>query len=305
VLLEVGLGGEFDGTNVIARPALCVITPVSMDHAEKLGNTIDKIAATKAGILKRDCPAIISAQDPAALDVIRETARRVRAPIEVWGEDFDAFEQNGRLVYQTENVLIDLPLPGLVGRHQIINAGAAVAAAMALRATLGLSEDAIGRGLANARWPARMQRITGGPLGDLAGPRAELWLDGGHNPAGGQVIAQSLADIEEKRPMPLVMITGMMGQKDVPGFLTPFRGLARELIAVPIPGAHERPFEPADLARVAARVGIPSSTAASVPAALEQVGRTATAPVRVLICGSLYLAGDVLAFQAGTTQQSN
>jgi dihydrofolate synthase / folylpolyglutamate synthase len=305
ILLEVGLGGDFDATNVIDRPALSVITPVSMDHAEKLGNTLAKIAATKAGILKRDCPAVISAQDPEALDVIRDTARRVRAPIEVWGEDFDAFEQNGRLIYQTENTLLDLPLPGLVGRHQIINAGAAVAAALSLRAALDLTEDAIGRGVANARWPARMQRIVSGPLLELAGPHVELWLDGGHNPAGGQAVAQSLADIEDKRSMPLVMIVGMLGLKDAAGFLAPFRGLARDLIAVPIPGAHEKPHEPADLASIAIKTGIPASTATSVPAALQHIARQAQGPVRVLIAGSLYLAGHVLALQLGTTPQSN
>jgi dihydrofolate synthase / folylpolyglutamate synthase len=305
LLLEVGLGGEFDGTNVIDRPALAIITPVSMDHAEKLGATLPLIASAKAGILKRDCPAIISAQEPDALDVIRAKARAVRAPIEVWGEDFDAYEQNGRLIYQTETTLMDLPLPGLVGRHQIVNAGAAVAAAARLRGTLGFTEEAIGLGIAAARWPARMQRLKDGPLAALAGPQIELWLDGGHNPAGGQVIAQTLADMEEKRPMPLVMVAGMMGLKDSLGFLTPFRGLAQDLIAVPIPGAHEKPHEPADLAAIAIRAGIPASTATSVPAALQAIARRTTRPTRVLVTGSLYLAGHVLALQAGTTPQSN
>jgi dihydrofolate synthase / folylpolyglutamate synthase len=305
VVLEVGLGGDFDATNVIDRPALSLITPISMDHAEKLGNTLAKIAATKAGILKRDVPAVISAQEPEALDVIRARARAVRAPIVVWGEDFDAFEQNGRLVYQTETELLDLPLPGLVGRHQIVNAGAAVAAATSLRAAIGLTEEAIGRGIAAARWPGRMQRLSTGLLAKRAGPQIELWLDGGHNPAGGHAIAQTMADLEDRRSMPLVMIVGMMGLKDASGFLQPFRGLAQKVITVPIPGAHEKPFEPADLAAVARQVGLHAATASDVLAALDQVAAEVTEPARVLITGSLYLASHVLALQLGTTAQSN
>jgi dihydrofolate synthase/folylpolyglutamate synthase len=305
VLLEVGLGGEFDTTNVVERPALCMITPVSLDHAEKLGGTLASIAAAKAGILKRDVPAVISAQEPVALDVIRARAKVLASPLFVWGEDFDAFAQQGRLVYQTEHDLLDLPLPGLLGRHQIVNAGAAVAAAVQLKPTLGWSEAAIGEGVAKARWPGRMQRLGAGPLAERAGPRVELWLDGGHNPAGGIAIAQTLADLDEQRPLPVVLIAGMMGLKDARGFLQPFAGLAQRLIAVPIPGAHERPHPPEDLATLAQSVGLPAEVAASVPAALDQLAATLDRPTRVLITGSLYLAGHVLALQTASTPQSN
>jgi dihydrofolate synthase/folylpolyglutamate synthase len=305
VILEVGLGGEFDTTNVVDRPQLCVITPVSMDHAEKLGGTLASIAAAKAGILKRDTPAVISAQEPIALDVIRAKAKALAAPLFVWGEDYDAFVQNGRFVWQTESDLLDLPKPGLVGRHQVINAGAAVTAAVQLKPVFGWSEHAIGQGISKARWPARMQRLGTGPLAERAGSGIELWLDGGHNPAGGIAIAQTLADLDEQRPLPVVLIAGMMGLKDARGFLQPFVGLAQRLVAVPIPGAHERPHPPEDLARIATGLGMRAETATDIGAALDHVAATADGPVRVLITGSLYLAGHVLALQAGVVQQSN
>ncbi len=298
VILEVGLGGDFDATNVIDRPALSIITPVAMDHAEKLGHTLAKIARVKAGILKPDAQSVISLQEPDALEVIRARARDVRAPIFVWGEDYDAFAQNGRLVYQSEAEVLDLPLPALIGRHQIINAGAAIAAAQLLK-PLGITDTAIERGLLAVRWPARMQRLESGPLTQRLAANAELWLDGGHNPHCAAAIAQTLADLEERASKPLCLIVGMMGQKDAEGFLRPFRGLARRIITVPIPGAHEAPFEPATLAGIAIRLGFTVETASGVPAALDRLKSTEHGPLRVLICGSLYLAGHVLALQDG------
>jgi dihydrofolate synthase/folylpolyglutamate synthase len=303
VLLEVGLGGEFDATNVIDHPAVTVITPVAMDHAEKLGNSIGQIAKAKAGIIKAGVPAVIAAQQAEALDVIRARASRLRAPLVVGGEDFDAFEQNGRLVYQSEAELLDLPLPALVGRHQVVNAGVAVAAVRQLRG-LGADERQIARGLVNARWPARMQRIITGPLLARLPAEAELWLDGGHNPHGGAAIAQTLGDLEERAPKPLILIVGMMGQKDASGFLAPFRNLARRVVTVPIPGAHEAPHEPRALAATALALGLAVETATSVPAALDRIKATSTGPMRVLICGSLYLAGHVLALNEGRVVQA-
>jgi dihydrofolate synthase/folylpolyglutamate synthase len=304
VILEVGLGGDFDATNVIDRPALSLITPIAIDHADKLGDTIARIARVKAGILKTDCEAVISLQTKEALEVIRARAREVRAPVFVFGEDYDAFVQNGRLVYQSEAEFLDLPLPALIGRHQIVNAGAAIAAAQRLR-PIGMNDTGIERGLVTVRWPARMQRLDAGPLVQRLRGDAELWLDGGHNPHGAAAIAQTLADIEERAPKPLFLIVGMMGQKDAEGFLRPFRGLARRIVAVPIPGAHENPFEPAALAALAVKLGFAAETATSVPAALDQLRKAEAGAVRVLICGSLYLAGHVLALQDGSTPQSN
>jgi dihydrofolate synthase / folylpolyglutamate synthase len=305
LILEVGLGGEFDTTNVVQRPHLCVITPISMDHAEKLGGTLENIAWAKAGIIKRDVPVIVSQQEPEVLDVLRAKARAERAPVQTWGEDFDAFEQNGRLIFQTENELLDLPLPGLIGRHQIVNAGTVVAAAQLLRPLLGLDEDTIGRGLAKTVWPGRMQRLATGPLAERAGPNIELWLDGGHNPAGGQAIAQTLADLDEVRPMPVALIFGMQGHRDAGGFLLPFAGIVQQVLAVPVAGARELPHDPAELAKAARSVGMVAEAYADPLLAIDHLARTIATPTRVLICGSLYLAGAVLAVQTGETPQAN
>lgn len=305
VLLEVGLGGEFDATNVIDQPALTIITPVAMDHADKLGATLGEIAVAKAGILKPGVPCIVSLQEPEVLAVIRSRAEDVGARLIVWGEDFEAFEQRGRLVFQSEAELLDLAMPALVGRHQVVNAGVAIAAARQLGSAMGLSERAIDRGLTEVRWPARMQRLQGGPLGARLPAGAELWLDGGHNPHGGRAIAQTLADLEERSPKPLILIVGMMGQKDAQGFLTPFRGLAQRVITVPVPGAHERPHEPAALAQSALELGFTVETSTSVPAALDRLKANPATAMRILICGSLYLAGRVLALQEGSQTQSN
>jgi dihydrofolate synthase/folylpolyglutamate synthase len=303
VLLEVGLGGRLDATNVIARPRLTVITPVSMDHADKLGDTVAKIAAEKAGILKRGITCIVSRQSEEGLASIQTAADRVRAPLKLWGQDFEAFEQSGRMVFQAEERLLDLPLPALIGTHQITNAGTAVAAALEL-GDLGLDEHAIEHGLKTVDWPARMQRLNAGPLAALLRPGSELWLDGGHNPAGAEALAETLAALEERAPKPLVLVLGLMGQKDAPGYLTPFRGLARSITAVPIPGAHETPHTPEALAARAAGLGFVVTTATDVGAALRTI-EAADGAKRIVICGSLYLAGHVLAAQAGTKVQSN
>jgi dihydrofolate synthase / folylpolyglutamate synthase len=304
LILEVGLGGDYDTTNVVERPALCVITPISMDHAENLGGTLENIAKSKAGILKHDVPAVISQQDAVPLDVIRARARQTRSPLIMWGEDYEAFESNGRLLFQSENEVHDLPMPALLGRHQVVNAGAAVAAALQLK-PLGITDGAIERGLLDVRWPGRMQRLDA-PLW-LAGlpPGSEVWLDGGHNPAGGQMIAQTFADLEEKSPKPLVMIVGMIGKKDAHGYLTPFRGLAKRVVSVPVSGGREPSQPPAALAELARSLGFEADAANGVEGALLRVQASTKGPIRVLICGSLYLAGHVLAMEQGVAVQAN
>jgi dihydrofolate synthase/folylpolyglutamate synthase len=304
LLLEVGLGGRLDATNVVERPALTVITPVSMDHADKLGATIARIAGEKAGILKPGVTCVVAPQEDEALDVIERVAERVGAPLIVWGRDFDAYEQRGGLVVQSHDRLLDLPLPGLIGRHQITNAGTAVEAALQLG---GIAPDhqAIARGLQSVYWPARMQRLDRGPLPQLLKAGSELWLDGGHNPAAGQMLAQSLADLEERSAKPLSLVVGMLGLKDAAGFLAPFRGLARHVVTVPIPGAHETPYPPERLAQVAGEAGLNAEAAASVEAALRRIEALDPHIKRVMICGSLYLAGHVLALQDGVEPQSN
>jgi len=304
VILEVGLGGRLDATNVVARPALSVITPVSMDHADWLGDSIALIAREKAGILKPGVPAVISRQPDEAMDAIRSRASEVKAPLVVWGEDYEAFEQRGRLVYQGAERLMDLPLPALMGRHQVENAGTAIAAALQLR-SLGITDAGVERGLIDVRWPARMQRLPNGPLSRLLVPGSELWLDGAHNVAGAEAIAQTLAELEERAPKPVGLVVGMMCKKDAAGFLSHFRGLVRRIVTVPNPGSPEVTHEPAALAKVAASVGLMADAAPDVESALSRLQKVEGRPMRILICGSLYLAGHVLALQEGVQAQMN
>ncbi|RTL66660.1 MAG: bifunctional folylpolyglutamate synthase/dihydrofolate synthase [Hyphomicrobiales bacterium] len=305
VLLEVGLGGRLDTTNVVRHRALSVITPVSMDHADMLGETIPLIAREKAGILRAGVPGIIALQTPDALEAIRAEAQRVGAPLVVWGEGFEAFEQRTRLVYQDEDRLLDLPLPALIGGHQIVNAGTAVAAALRLPVS-GVNEQAIERGLTEVTWPARMQRLDNGPLTRLLTTSgSELWLDGGHNIAGGAAIAQTLGALEERAPKPLAVIVGMMGRKDARGFLEHFRGLTRRVVTVPIPGTHEGTFDPAALADIATSLGLPAQPSGGIEEAIRIAQAGTDGPIRILICGSLYVAGHVLSLQEGIAAQAN
>lgn len=304
LILEVGLGGRLDATNVIAKPALTVITPVSLDHCDKLGSTLAKIASEKAGILKPGVTAIVAQQEEEARETIINQAERIGAPTRAWGQDFTAHEQHGRLVYQGPEALFDLPLPSLMGPHQLINAGTAIATVLALDDDR-IDEKTLQTGLTQVHWPARLQRLCDGPLPSLLSATGELWLDGGHNPAAGVVLAQALADLEDRSPKPLHLIVGMMSLKDAEGFLSPFRGLAAEVIAVPVPGSLETPLEPKALAVAAEHAGLASHTAASVESALRQVELRRPGAKRVLICGSLYLAGHVLALQEGVEPQAN
>lgn len=304
LLLEVGLGGRLDATNVVAKPALTVITSISLDHADKLGDTLEKIAKEKAGILKRGVRCVVSQQDDEVLDVIRSEAGRVHADLIAWGERFDAYEQRGRLIVQREDELLDLPMPGLIGRHQVINAATAVVAAMEFGGA-SLTLDHIEQGLASVRWPARMQRLDAGPLPEMLSAGCELWLDGGHNPAAGAVVAQTLADLEDRAPKPLYLVVGMMALKDAGGFLAPFTGLARHVVTVPISGAHEATHAPEVLAKAARDVHLSAESAGSVEQALRRLEKLYPGPKRVVICGSLYLAGHVLALQEGVAPQPN
>jgi dihydrofolate synthase / folylpolyglutamate synthase len=293
VLLEVGLGGRLDATNVIERPLACAITPISMDHMEFLGDTLEKIAAEKAAILKRGVPAAIAPQVHAVLAVIEREGKRVRAPLRVAGEHWSVHEERGRLVYQDDDGLLDLPVPKLNGRHQIGNAGVAIAT---LRASgLALPLAAFETGIAKAEWPARMQLLTHGALKALAPAESELWLDGGHNTEGGRAIAAALGDLEERVPRPLVLIVGMLSTKDSAGFLRNFAGIARRVIAVPIP-RQDKSVPAESLVDVARSAGIPAESRDSVEAALAAIVRLGLEPPpRILITGSLYLAGEVLA----------
>ncbi len=292
LLLEVGLGGRFDATNVVPEPLAAVVTPVSMDHPEFLGATVEAIAFEKAGILKRGRPAVLADQDPAALAVLRRQADRLAAPVLVGGQDFSAHEERGRLVFQDEAGLIDLPLPKLAGRHQHNNAATAIATLRAV--SPGLPASAYAAGVVAAEWPARLQPLRRGRLPALAPAGAELWLDGGHNADGGRVLAEAMAEMEDRNPRPLVLICGMLATKDPTAFLMPFKGLAQELVGVPVAGDHGGRGA-GDIAERATQVGIPAAACASPEAALRFVAaRSWPASPRILLTGSLYLAGEVL-----------
>ncbi len=282
-LLEVGLGGRLDATNVIT-PELSIITPVSIDHEQFLGNTIAKIAAEKAGIIKRGVPVVVGPQHEDALEVIEATAARLGAPVLAYGQHWHVQEERGRLVFQDENGLLDLPLPALLGAHQIQNAGAALAA---LR-HLGADEAACEAAMTNAEWPARMQRLKTGPLIEAAGD-AELWLDGGHNAAAGIALADVLADLPKR---PTHLICGMLNTKDVKGYMAPLAAQAASLTAISIPDEINT-LSAEETEAAAKSVGLEATTAANTLAALQAIlAKDPTA--RVLICGSLYLAGHIL-----------
>jgi dihydrofolate synthase/folylpolyglutamate synthase len=298
LVLEVGLGGLLDATNVIDAPLVCVITPVGLDHQGFLGDTIEQIAGEKAGIIKPGCPAVIGPQTVEAMGIINDAAARQNAALLAWSQDFSAHEEHGRMLYQDSAGVLDLPLPKLPGVHQIANAATAIAALRAQDRFI-ISDAAIEKGLGAVAWPARMQRLTYGPLIDEAPDGAELWLDGGHNPHAAAAISETLADLEERAPRPLYLITGMLNTKDPQGFFAHFRGLARHVSTITIPG-EANALGAGALYDAARSVGLNADPAEDLEDAMDQIAARVTldsddTPPRILIGGSLYLAGRVLA----------
>jgi dihydrofolate synthase/folylpolyglutamate synthase len=293
-LLEVGLGGRLDSTNVVEAPLASVIAPVSMDHMEFLGDNLTSIAGEKAAIIKRKVPVISAEQAPEAMAVIEAQANRMRAPLHAAGQQWHVSVERGRLVYQDERGLMDLAAPKLFGRHQFDNAGLAIAALRAID-TFKLNMSAYETGIVSAEWPARMQRLASGTLVAQGPQGSEIWLDGGHNAEGGRVAAAALGDLEERVSRPLVVIAGMMANKDADAFLANFAGLTRHIIAVPVPG-RDNGMAPDRLADAARGLGMRVEIANGVDAALQRLATLAyEVPPRILITGSLYLAGPVLA----------
>jgi dihydrofolate synthase/folylpolyglutamate synthase len=289
LLLETGMGGTYDTTNVVAQPLGVIITPIDFDHQGFLGNTITEISANKAGIFKRGSKAVIGMQRPEARIVLERTARRLGITPLWQNEDFHGAAQDGRLVYQDEAGLLDLPPPALLGAHQFDNAALAIAACR----HFGLPIDNAGfeRGLRNVVWPARLAPLHG-KLRNLLPAGAELWLDGGHNAHGAAALARALADMDRRRPAPLVLIMGMMNTRSPAEFLAPFAGKTAQVLTLTIPG--EPNAHPADyIAEQARQAGFAAEASRSVVKALKTAAAEPNA--RVLICGSLYLAGDVLA----------
>jgi dihydrofolate synthase/folylpolyglutamate synthase len=294
--MEVGLGGRFDATNVIARPAASVIMPVSMDHEAYLGDRVELIAAEKAGIIKQGCPVVIGSQPhEAALEVLADTAARLGCPTHIYGQDFFAFAEHGRMVYQDQDGLMDLSLPRMTGRHQLANASAAIAAVKA--AGFDPRENAIDRAMTTASWPGRMQKLPHGKLMELAPAGAEIWVDGGHNPGAGIVISEALAELEQKDPRPLFMIAGMINTKDQSGYFHAFNGLVKHVYTVPVEFS-DASVGNDELAVRASAAGLsaePVSSVANALMLLRDNWQETDVPPRILIGGSLYLVGAVLA----------
>ena len=298
VVLEVGLGGKYDATNVIDRPAMTIVQPVGLDHLEFLGNDLAGIAAEKAGIIKRGVPLVIGPQDEIAREVILRRADQLSAPAFMFGQDFSGRQEHGRMVYEDEMGLLDLPMPRLIGRHQVENAAVAIAGLRHSARGWG-EEAAIEKGLRSVEWPGRLQRLGHGPLVAEAPEDAEIWLDGGHNPHCAAAVSRAIADLEEKADRPLYLICGMLRTKDAVGFLSAFKGLARHVVTVAIPG-EAASMGAGALYDAAREAGLDSAPAEDLEDAMLQLTAWARAhareaPPRILICGSLYLAGKILA----------
>jgi len=297
-VVEVGLGGRFDGTNVFEAPAVTVITPVDYDHLEMLGPELSKIAWEKAGIIRAGRPVVVARQMDEALGVIEREADSLAAPMTLMGRDFDAYEQAGRLVVQMEDRLLDLPPPSLFGGHQFANAGMAVAAILALDDPR-IDEDAIGRGLASAVWPGRFQALTKGPLAARGRARgADLWLDGAHNPHAGAALADAVTQLAARDGRPVELIVGMLGRKDASGFFRHFKPLGPRVFTTGFESPNATP--PEDLAGAAGGAGLEAEAVDGVEAALAQALALPGPPPHLIICGSLHFVGDVLAMSPET-----
>lgn len=289
LLMEVGMGGEFDSTNVIDHPLGAVVTPVAIDHVKFLGNTVGQIALAKAGILKRGSPAIFGRQEEDGLKTLTTRARFLRITPFIAGQDFDGFAQNGRMVYQDDRGLLDLPLPKLLGAHQIDNATLAVATTRHLN--LPVSEADIATGLGTVDWPARLTPLKG-RLRDMLGRNHELWLDGGHNAHGVAALARAIEEMNKVRPAPLVLILGMMNTRDAGALLDQFNGHIAKVLTLTIPG-EQNAHDAQHLAEAARSVGLEAAAKETLTDALHDAAQVDNA--RVMIAGSLYLAGHVLA----------
>lgn len=295
VILEVGMGGRFDSTNVVPKPAVSIIMPISLDHQAYLGDRVELIAAEKAGIMKKGCPVVIGQQEyDAALDVLVSTADRLSCPVTVYGQDYSAHEEFGRLIYQDEFGLADLPLPRLLGRHQYANAAAAIRAVK--EAGFAVTEAMMEKAMNTVEWAGRLQRLTEGELLQYAPPGSEIWVDGGHNPGAGEVIAEAMAGFEERQARPLYLITGMINTKEPVGYFRAFADIAEYVFTVPIRDS-ESMIDPVILAHSAFDAGLVAEPSLSVADALKEIAERhmpeEVAP-RILIGGSLYLAGTVL-----------
>ncbi|BBL52775.1 bifunctional folylpolyglutamate synthase/dihydrofolate synthase [Bartonella quintana] len=291
VILEVGLGGHFDATNVINKPAVSLIMPIDYDHETFLGKTIAQIAFQKGGIIKPQVPVVIGKQEhDETLSVLTTLADKNKAPYSLFEQDYQSYTEHGHMVFQNNQGLINLPLPNLIGMHQIANAGASLEAIY--QAGFRLSEQVISHALQNIYWPARMQHLTHGNLVDQMSPGIDLWLDGGHNPAAGKVVAAELIQWKKKSTRPIIMIASMLNTKDTVGYFRPLANLVDKVYTIPLID-NNASLCPTILAESARKVGLLANPQAHLQEALQRIN-TEYREAIVLIGGSLYLAGDIL-----------
>lgn len=295
LLLEVGLGGRMDATNVIDDPLVSVITPISIDHVQFLGDSIEKIAAEKAGIIKKKCPVVVASQEEGARDVIANIARRLASPCAIAGEDWHVYEENGHLIYQDEKGLLDLPMPNLRGSHQISNAGTAIAA-LRMQDKFEISDEAYENGVLNASWPARLQQLKEGAFINAIRDKSQsdftFWLDGGHNPGAAIMLADFFTDKKQQLGQKIILVTGMINTKDAQSYFKHLQGVIDEVYTCTIP--NEVSAIPAnDLAKIAQKSGLSTKICENIDALPSELA-IITQPAQILFAGSLYFAGAIL-----------
>jgi dihydrofolate synthase/folylpolyglutamate synthase len=286
-ILEVGLGGRLDATNVVEKPLVCGIASLGLDHQAFLGSTMVEVAAEKAGIAKRGVPLVTQLYPPQSAERIGDIARDAGAFWEPRGLSWDAHVRRGKLKYRDRQGELDLPLPRLPGKHQALNAALAIAM-LRHQSAIALPPSALSAAMGWAHWPARLQRLVGGPLFDMLPKGSELWVDGGHNPSAARLVADYAKKHWHGGP-PLILLFASLQSKDAAGTLRPFKGVVAEVLTLPIDGHECRP--PQDLAHLAESMGLPSRPRASLADSMTALRE----PARVLVFGSLYLAGELLA----------
>jgi len=286
-ILEVGLGGRLDATNVVAKPLICGIASLGLDHQAFLGKTMVEVAAEKAGIAKRGVPLVTQLYPPAVADKIGEIAKAAGATWEPRGLHWHASVRRGRLHYRDAQGELELPVPRLPGKHQALN-GALAVAMLRHQSEISVPPSALSAAMGWANWPARLQQLHGGPLLDMLPKGSELWVDGGHNPSAARLVAD-YASKNWRDGLPLAVLFASLTSKDAAGTLRPFKGTAAEVLTLPIDGHECR--SPQELAHLAESMGLPARGKSSLADAMTALRK----PARVLVFGSLYLAGELLA----------
>ncbi len=293
VLLETGLGGRLDSTNVVENPAVTILTPISVDHTQFLGTTISAISAEKAAIQKSSAISIVGPQPDDAMEKIEEVARDKSVQMSRFGAEWSISDTGTWLHFISPTATLDLPYPNLPGEHQITNAGQAVAAILALRDQgFDVPDEAIVKGLVTIEWPARLQKLSQGPILDSLGSDYEVWLDGGHNAAAGETLATMATKWKEQDDRPLYVIFGMLNTKAAGDFLKPISPFVSKAFSLAIPG-EENSLTAIEAQEFAVGENIDCQAVSSVEEALGQLPKGEDA--RLLICGSLYFAGIILA----------